>query len=406
MINTVNVFLNLFNEKVFVGKLALKDRKIYFQYDNNFLKKDINISPYILPLKKELQVCNDIVFDGLFGVFADSLPDGWGKLLLDRHLMLKGINFNDITPLDRLCYVGKYGIGALSYEPILEDIGNINNEIILDDLANSSINILNGSSYEVLDTLLAMGGSSAGARPKIMTQLNINNEIVHGSQKLIEGFEHYIIKFPNSNDGLNIGKIEYIYSLMAKNANIQIPETRLLNGKKNSYFAIKRFDRIKDNRLHIHSVAGLTHSDFRVPSLDYDDLLTLCFHLTKDINEVKKLFRLAIFNLFTHNRDDHAKNFSFMLDEKNLWKLTPAYDLTFSYGVGTEHSTTYLNEGKNPTIKHLEKLALKHRIKDYKEIIDEIKTSILDFEKIAKSVELTKNEIKYFNKIFNKLIGN
>lgn len=406
MINTVNVFLNLFNEKVFVGKLALKDRKIYFQYDNNFLKKDINISPYILPLKKELQVCNDIVFDGLFGVFADSLPDGWGKLLLDRHLILKGINFNDITPLDRLCYVGKYGIGALSYEPILEDIGNINNEIILDDLANSSINILNGSSYEVLDTLLAMGGSSAGARPKIMTQLNINNEIVHGSQKLIEGFEHYIIKFPNSNDGLNIGKIEYIYSLMAKNANIQIPETRLLNGKKNSYFAIKRFDRIKDNRLHIHSVAGLTHSDFRVPSLDYDDLLTLCFHLTKDINEVKKLFRLAIFNLFTHNRDDHAKNFSFMLDEKNLWKLTPAYDLTFSYGVGTEHSTTYLNEGKNPTIKHLEKLALKHRIKDYKEIIDEIKTSILDFEKIAKSVELTKNEIKYFNKIFNKLIGN
>lgn len=406
MINTVNVFLNLFNEKVFVGKLALKDRKIYFQYDNNFLKKDINISPYILPLKKELQVCNDRVFDGLFGVFADSLPDGWGKLLLDRHLMLKGINFNDITPLDRLCYVGKYGIGALSYEPILEDIGNINNEIILDDLANSSINILNGSSYEVLDTLLAMGGSSAGARPKIMTQLNINNEIVHGSQKLIEGFEHYIIKFPNSNDGLNIGKIEYIYSLMAKNANIQIPETRLLDGKKNSYFAIKRFDRIKDNRLHIHSVAGLTHSDFRVPSLDYDDLLTLCFHLTKDINEVKKLFRLAIFNLFTHNRDDHAKNFSFMLDEKNLWKLTPAYDLTFSYGVGTEHSTTYLNEGKNPTIKHLEKLALKHRIKDYKEIIDEIKTSILDFEKIAKSVELTKNEIKYFNKIFNKLIGN
>lgn len=406
MINTVNVFLNLFNEKVFVGKLALKDRKIYFQYDNNFLKKDINISPYILPLKKELQVCNDIVFDGLFGVFADSLPDGWGKLLLDRHLILKGINFNDITPLDRLCYVGKYGIGALSYEPILEDIGNINNEIILDDLANSSINILNGSSYEVLDTLLAMGGSSAGARPKIMTQLNINNEIVHGSQKLIEGFEHYIIKFPNSNDGLNIGKIEYIYSLMAKNANIQIPETRLLDGKKNSYFAIKRFDRIKDNRLHIHSVAGLTHSDFRVPSLDYDDLLTLCFHLTKDINEVKKLFRLAIFNLFTHNRDDHAKNFSFMLDEKNLWKLTPAYDLTFSYGVGTEHSTTYLNEGKNPTIKHLEKLALKHRIKDYKEIIDEIKTSILDFEKIAKSVELAKNEIKYFNKIFNKLIGN
>jgi len=105
---------------------------------------------------------------------------------------------------------------------------------------------------------------------------------------------------------------------MARKANIEILETKLLKGKKNSYFAIKRFDRIKDNRLHIHSVSGLTHSDFRVPSLDYDDLLTLCFHLTKDINEVKKLFRLAVFNLFTHNRDDHAKNFSFMLDKKTL----------------------------------------------------------------------------------------
>ena len=183
-----------------------------------------------------------------------------------------------------------------------------------------------------------------------MAQIDEQNNIIHGSQKLIEGFEHYIIKFPNSNDGLNIGKIEYIYSLMAKKANIEIPKTKLLKGKKNSYFTIKRFDRIKDNRLHIHSVAGLTHSDFRIPSLDYDDLLTLCFHLTKDINEVKKLFRLAVFNLFTHNRDDHAKNFSFMLDEKNSWKLTPAYDLTFSYVVGTEHSTTYLNEGKNPNI--------------------------------------------------------
>jgi len=105
---------------------------------------------------------------------------------------------------------------------------------------------------------------------------------------------------------------------MARKANIEILETKLLKGKKNSYFAIKRFDRIKDNRLHIHSVAGLTHSDFRVPCLDYDDLLTLCFHLTKDINEVKKLFRLAVLNLFTHNRDDHAKNFSFMLDKKTL----------------------------------------------------------------------------------------
>ena len=157
--------------------------------------------------------------------------------------------------------------------------------------------------------------------------------------------------------------------------------------------------------MHIHSVAGITHSDFRVPSLDYDDLLALCFHLTKDINEVKKLYRLAIFNLFTHNRDDHSKNFSFILDEKNSWKLSPAYDLTFSYGVGTEHSTTYLNEGKNPTINHLEKLALKHGIKEYKQIIDEVRNSVLDFSYIAKDVGLSKEEIISLSKIFNNQIG-
>jgi serine/threonine-protein kinase HipA len=304
-----------------------------------------------------------------------------------------------------LCYVGKFGIGALSYEPIFEEIKTKNQEIILDDLANSSINILNGSSYELLDTLLAIGGSSAGARPKIMAQIDKQNNIIHGSQKLQTDFEHYIIKFPNSNDGLNIGKIEYIYSLMAKKANIEIPDTKLLKDKKNSYFAIKRFDRIKDNRLHIHSVSGLVHSDFRIPSLDYDDLLTFCLHLTKDINEVKKLFRLAVFNLFTHNRDDHAKNFSFMLDEKNSWKLTPAYDLTFSYGVGTEHSTTYLNEGKNPNINHLEKLAKNHGIKEYKQIIDEVKSAILEFPNLAKNVELPKEETINLNKIFNKQTG-
>lgn len=402
MIQTVNVFLHHLDNKLFVGKLALKDRKIYFEYDSDFIQKNIDISPYILPLKRELQVCDDRIFDGLFGVFSDSLPDGWGKLLLDRHLMSKGINFNDITPLDRLCYVGKYGIGALTYEPIYEEIKTKNQEIILDDLANSSINILKGSSYEFLDTLLAIGGSSAGARPKIMAQIDNQNNIIHGSQKLMDGFEHYIIKFPNSNDGLNIGKIEYIYSLMAKKANIEIPNTKLLKGKKSSYFAIKRFDRIKDNRVHIHSVAGLIHSDFRIPSLDYDDLLTLCFHITKDINEVKKLFKLAVFNLFTHNRDDHAKNFSFMLDEKNSWKLTPAYDLTFSYGVGAEHSTTYMGEGKNPSVNHLEKLALKHGIKEFKLVIDEVKSSISEFERFAKEVELPKQEILNLNKIFER----
>ena len=296
----------------------------------------MNLSNYLklaFPPKKfpKSKLYGDSAIEDIQG---NELGDGLEKFVEKIHTIIK-----------KNCFSSAYSIG-------------INSQ--WGDGKTSSLNILKGSSYELLDMLLAFGGSSAGARPKIMAQIDKNSNIIHGSQKLQEDFEHYIIKFPNSTDGANIGKIEYIYSLIAKKANIEIPDTKLLQTKKGSYFAIKRFDRIKDNRLHIHSVAGLTHSDFRIPSLDYDDLLTLCFHLTKDINEVKKLFRLAVFNLFTHNRDDHAKNFSFMLDEKNSWKLTPAYDLTFSYGVGTEHSTTYLNEGKNPNINHLEKLAKNH----------------------------------------------
>jgi len=158
--------------------------------------------------------------------------------------------------------------------------------------------------------------------------------------------------------------------LAAKAAKIEMPNTKLLQGK---YFAVERFDRIGDTRVHIQSVAGLTHSDFRYPTLDYDDLLGLTLHLTKNVEEQIKMFRLAVFNLFAHNRDDHAKNFSFLLDKDNNWKLAPAYDLTFSQGPGGEHSTTYLGEGKNPTQEHLIKLANKHNIKNADDVMSEIK---------------------------------
>ncbi|MDA3909535.1 MAG: type II toxin-antitoxin system HipA family toxin [Sulfurimonas sp.] len=392
-IKLVNVFLHQNNYKLSVGKLAYKERVIYFEYDKEFLKSAIELSPYKVPLKSGIHLCEDTMFEGLFGVFADSLPDGWGRLLLDRHLMSKGLKFSEITPLDRLSYIGPFGIGALSYEPVYEDIQIEAEAIVLDKLANSSLKILKGTSGEFLDTLLAIGGSSSGARPKVMVQINQEDLILHSNQTLHAGYEHYLVKFPSVTDSKDIGILEYIYSLMARDAKICMPATKLLHGKINCYFAVKRFDREGDNRIHLHSVAGLVHSDFRLPSLDYDDLLTLTLHLTKDVNEQLKMFRLACFNLFSHNRDDHAKNFSFIL-ESNHWKLSPAYDLTFSYGPGGEHSTTYLGEGKNPTNEHLRKLAKKHSIKDGDSIIHEIKNVVDNFQQYAKSVELSNTVYK------------
>ena len=393
-IQTINVHLHTNNKKIKVGTLAYKSQKIYFEYDKEFLKTNIELSPYKLPKKDGVHICQENTFDGLFGVFADSLPDGWGKLLLDRYLLSKGINFRDITQLDRLGHIGEFGIGALSYEPVVENIAFDEDEISLEKIAQSSQKILQGTSTELLDTLLAIGGSSAGARPKAMIQIDNENNIIHGSQTLQKGYQHYIVKFPNSLDDKDIGKIEYIYSMMAKDAKINIPNTKLLHTKTNSYFAIQRFDRVQDQRVHIHSVAGLTHTDFRMPTVDYDDLLGLTLHLTKDVSQQSMIFRLAVFNLLTHNRDDHAKNFSFLLDNQNNWKLSPSYDLTFSFGPNGEHSTTYLGEGKNPTIEHIHKLAKKHSIKNSNHIISEIRDGVKNFKKYAKELGILQSSYK------------
>ena len=376
-VQVIKVYLSTQLQEQLVGTLAYRDKNIYFEYDPIFLTSNIELSPYKLPLKSGVMVCDDTVFDGLFGVFADSLPDGWGKLLLDRYFLKEGIQYSDITPLDRLGYIGNYGVGALSYRPYISDIEQKITQINLDNLASKSMKILNDDSQQDLEKLLLLGGSSAGARPKVMVQIDQDNNIISGTQILQPGYDHYIVKFASHLDPQDIGKNEYLYSLAAKAAKIEMPNTKLLQGK---YFAVERFDRIGDTRVHIQSVAGLTHSDFRYPALDYDDLLGLTLHLTKDVEEQIKMFRLAVFNLFAHNRDDHAKNFSFLLDENNNWKLAPAYDLTFSQGPGGEHSTTYLGEGKNPTQEHLIKLANKHNIKNANNVILEVKSAIDAFK--------------------------
>jgi len=220
-VKTVHVFLNSDNVKTAVGRLAYVDGLIYFEYDTGFLHSGIELSPYKLPLKPGVHLCNDTLFEGLYGLFADSLPDGWGRLLLDRHFLKHGKRYEEITALDRLSYIGDYGIGALSYEPVVNEIGILEENIVLDDLANSSQNVLEGSSEEMIDMLLTLGGSSSGARPKAVIQLDrTRKNIIHGAQVLKEGYEHYLVKFASSHDTKEIGTIEYIYSLMAKDAKI------------------------------------------------------------------------------------------------------------------------------------------------------------------------------------------
>ena len=347
-IKSLQVF---YNEKK-VGTLALmKNNIVAFEYDSNWITNGFSISPFSLPLKKQVFIPRIDPFDGLYGVFSDSLPDGWGRLLVDRMLNSQNINPREISQIDRLAIVGETGMGALSYKPEYNLLEDKDYKEDYDNLALSCKKILNTEHSADLDKLFKLGGSSGGARPKILTK--IDNE-------------DWIIKFPSSLDDSNIGKLEYLYSVCAKKCKIDIPETKLFPSKISSgYFGIKRFDRKKLStgairKLHMISVSGLLETSHRIPNLDYNDLMQLTLNLTKSFEEVEKLFRLMCFNVFSHNRDDHSKNFSFIYNEDlNKWEFSPAYDLTYSYSINGEHATTINGNGVNPGLNDILKVAEK-----------------------------------------------
>jgi serine/threonine-protein kinase HipA len=393
-VKIVHVLLDRQKNPVRIGKLALKDKVIYFEYDTAFLESGIKISPFKLPLTGDTLHCEEMVFEGLFGVFNDSLPDGWGRLLLDRQVRKHGIPAESLTPLDRLTHVGAYGMGALTYEPDVSTHSLKGESLNLDHLAVEATQVLEGEADEVFDELLELSGSSTGARPKIMVGVNQKKlKIIHGIGNLPKDFEHWMIKFASSADSKDIGAIEYAYSLMAHAAGVEMMPTHLFSAKKGyGFFGVQRFDRKGKERFHIHTICGLLHSDHRLPSLDYEQVLKAALVLTRNMPEVEKMFRLAVFNVLSHNRDDHAKNIAFLMEPDGTWKIAPAYDLTFSFGPGGEHSTTVMGEGKNPTIEHLKKLAAKFSInhKTANSIIEEVRTAITNWPKFANTANVSK----------------
>lgn len=330
-------YLKVFYNDILVGTLAkTPERVVAFEYDSDWLSNGFSISPFSLPLIKKVFIPKYEPFGGLFGVFNDSLPDGWGRLLVDRLFLKNKINPAEIDNLNRLAVVQESGMGALTYKP--EHRFEAENSIAdYDILAQECSKILESQNSDNLDELFQLGGSSGGARPKIL--ISIDNE-------------DWIIKFPSSSDSKNIGEKEYQYSLCAKDCGINMTETRLFPSKICSgYFGIKRFDRKNGKKVHMVSASGLLETSHRLPNLDYNTLMKLTLESTRNYQDIEQLFKLMCFNVFAHNRDDHSKNFSFLYDDtKKEWHLSPAYDLTYSYSFNGEHATTINGEGKNPTL--------------------------------------------------------
>lgn len=329
-----------------VGTLAAAGRsRIAFSYDAGWLRNGFSISPFSLPLKDEVFVPGKDCFEGLFGVFADSLPDAWGRLLTDRKLKEKGIDISTVGTMDRLAMVGSSGKGALTYHPMLfDDVGPYYYSD-LDKIAEEARALIENRDTDCLDELYFGGASSGGARPKI-------NATVDG--------EAWIIKFPAVTDPKDIGLLEKKYADCAAECGIPVPETRLFPSKRcKGYFGSKRFDRVypngKEERVHMLTAAALLEADYTTPCLDYNDLLKLTKIITRGKRgDAETMYRLMCFNVFAHNRDDHAKNFTFIYnEEKDRWSLSPAYDLTYSNTYFGEQTCSVNGEGKAPEMKDL-----------------------------------------------------
>jgi serine/threonine-protein kinase HipA len=375
-----------------IGELAETNRKIYFEYDSDFLKNPLWLSPFKLPPEPGLHEHRDLSFGPLFGLFDDSLPDGWGLLLMDRHFRQQGIPPETVSSLDRLAYMGTRAMGALTYHPPAPTDNGQDAALDLHNLAQNAYEVLEGTADEVLPQLRIAGGSPGGARPKVLIGLK-DHSIISGADTLPDGYTGWMVKFPSKQDAVDEGRIEYAYSNMAKAAGLNMPTTRLFTTPAgDAFFGVERFDRKENRRFHVQTFGNLIHSNFRVPGCDYEQLLKTTRVLTKNQTDVNAAFRQMVFNILTHNRDDHVKNFSFMLNERNEWRLTPAYDLTFAHGPGGEHTMTVAGEGL-PDRPHIMRVAENAGIAKNRanEIIDEVASARSDWLRFADEAGVRKD---------------
>jgi serine/threonine-protein kinase HipA len=270
----------------------------------------------------------------------------------------------------------------------------------LEAIANEMTLVLKGASSLAIDELYEMGGSSGGARPKILVSYHPQTgHLMYGAEPLPEGYEHWLIKFPSSNDSIDSASIEYAYHKMALAAGITMNICKLFETESGKlFFGTKRFDRTEHGRLHMHSAAGMLNDNFRYSTMDYGNLMDATFRLERDVAGHEKILRLAAFNVFAHNRDDHSKNCSYLMDESGNWQLAPAYDLTYSNSSHGMHSTTVAREGANPGKKHVLELANEFRLKQGTIILEQVIHAVAQWKNFAKDAVVSKESMDLIEK--------
>lgn len=391
-----------------IGTLLNFKGTVYFEYDVNFKKLGLEISPIKINTSSTHAAYTNTelkhLYNGLPGVFHDSLPDKHGMAFIDRYFERQGLKSHEITNLHKLAFIGDRGMGAIEYRPVEHEEDSAVDMIIsaknaheemrkyMKDENTSISNLMN-----IIDSVSPVGGG----RPKMLIQYNEDSDILKiNRQKLEQGFKRAILKFDETyyeNKSIGLTKLEYLMMSMAKEAGINTSEFKLIEEDSLHHLVITRFDRdSNDNKIHMCTASSLMHIDFVIPQgSSYEMLFRLTYNITKSQEDIEELFRRMVFNILSFNFDDHSKNFAYLMDRNGKWKLSPAYDITYSKGEAKQHVNTIGGKSMEFNISDLLKVSNSYLIKKSKalEIIKTIIEVMQTFKNRAYSLNIEVSEI-------------
>lgn len=373
-----------------VGRLRDVGAGPHFEFDADFVADGIEICPETLPLRPGVVGPGPRHLHRLRGLFADSIPDGFGLKVLHQALRRAGRDPRGASPLQLLAAVGERGMGALCYRPVDEVWGTTSELPSLSALAAEAAAV-DADRLEVLpDAMRRAAGASGGARPKVTVALHADGRVRDASEPLADGFRHVVVKFRAATDSAAQVPLEAAYLAMAEAAGLRVPSSSLLRLADGEWaLVVERFDRVGGGRRHALSFAALLEADYRVDLVDYHTLLDRTRRMTRDYGEVAQALRLAAFNVLAQNRDDHIKNISFLMDPTGGWRLAPAYDLTPAAGTGY-HAMSCDGESLAPDAGHVERLGLRagfdrHQVRA---MLDELRAALARWDEIAERCEV------------------
>jgi serine/threonine-protein kinase HipA len=399
-VKKLNVIYAGWGERWLLGVLADNGTDLLFEYSAEARAQQLELSPIKLALRAQAYGGFPHTQDRLPGLIADCLPDGWGRVLMDKLFRREGRNPGTLSPLDRLAWIGDRGLGALVFEPATR-AGLPEEDLKLLTLAQEARAVIRGRDGEALREMALLGGSPQGARPKVLVHYDPGTGSVCSVAQ--PNHDPWLIKFQAPREHKEVCAIEALYATLARKAGLQVPETRYFELDRTlAAFGIARFDIESGERVPVLTLAGALDADFRIPSvIDYSLFLRVVRHLSRDEREVRKAYGRALFNVIFNNRDDHAKNFSFRLSRTRQWQLSPAYDLTYSEGPGGEHQMDVCGEGRAIGRAHLLRLAKDSGL-DAKWALTQIEAVCAlagQFKTFAKDQPIRKNTIAMLERV-------